>query len=533
MPLVITKMLALWLLLLIQMPNVFLSEGPFRGDGDVEKPTRKRKSKEFVSYSPKAKKSAGTIDEQPADHSETLLKQGPDALLEEAKCKLLREKLEEVEQRLGLQLLEKQEPSKSNGELLWDQNNIMVASRDEVFGELAYNRNITINLAGEGDEGKLLILPYEAGRAPLSFQLNQRRYFLVGGVAKVCDEASHLLHYMAFTVDSTGILSDRYGHISFAEKRYSPATETVYFGDTKVYLERESILPPHVSLYGDISHVLHYKHLIYQDMGPPKAPYSIQSLDLNLGYRAKTQLRKALGERGGLFDDTIDQGINLIQFMLFWKAFKSEDAFRNVPGLDTLSDKFQALRDGTIEKQQVVQEACEYIKDHSSDIDAVADKNDPDPDRFFKILMKKVPEIGNSFVAKLNDSLGPETTIEETVCDTLSDELVFYRNKNRQRERLPYQISILCNGRDATFRRVTGITMGGTLTVCGTDYHPHRDERIIQIATYDTKNSVKIQNLSFMETKDLSFGPREELVIYQYFDENSRFKKTKDIISSP
>lgn len=513
-------MLVLWLLLLLQISQVLVSEAPFGDAGCLKKSTKKRKRE---SKSPQAnKKLAKTVSEKPEDHNPTLIYQDSVSLLEKDAHEMLHALLEKIAHDQNL--LPRGEHSHTS-ELLWDLEKNIVANTDRIVKSLTYSRNINVDLPGQCNKGDLLILSYESDRAPLSFHINQQRYFILGGVVKVSDEASRPLYCMNFTVDSTGILCDRYDTIPFDEMYHSSAAD--------VYPGREPILPSCVKSSEDASHTLHYKYVIYQNIGFPETPYPVQSLDLRLEYRTKSRLKKEL-HIGALLNDTFDQGNNLILFMQLWKTLKSNNVFETNKELCPLNDKLEALMKGTIEKQELLKEACEYIQRHSSDTDAVNDEyHDQNPYRFFQALMKQASEIETSFVAELDDLLRPKNPINHTICNTLSVEAVFYRDDNYQQERFPYQIIVPCNDRSAVFRLVATITSGGLLIVYGTDYNVSRDERIFKIATYDTTHSVKIRNFPFKNTEDLSLFPRKGLFIYQHFEENLRFKTIKPLLSAP
>lgn len=131
----------------------------------------------------------------------------------------------------------------------------------------------------------------------------------------------------------------------------------------------------------------------------------------------------------------------------------------------------------------------------------------------------------------LEYTLDPELEIQESVCDDLSNELVFLGQSLYPQERLPYMLSVPCRGnpsKRATFKLVAAINTAGDMITFGIGYDPSGTEEILQVAAYGADPQIEGYNSPLLEDPHTwRVSMYNKYLAYQHLGPEVRLKKTK------
>lgn len=417
------------------------------------------------------------------------------ALSREERRNLSCEQLKYKARELGLLLSEDKGSPGSVCELSWDPERVVNAGEGRNICETSnLDQYVCTVLIEISTLGQILVVSPGTQGLPLSAQINQSQYILIGGIARFFDRDRQALSYHPFTADKTEISCNRFEHMPFIRR---PERASCFDGSQ---LRRdEHMLPSSVVIHDGTTISITYEYGLYQDVGPLETPYDLQHLRLNDKLVNMNDLKNLHGIPSSLHMRFVAQAISLIRFIQLLDAFNAEYILEN-PGLNDLRSKLQALKVEVTEKKtkDMLLEACAFIfHSHCNDISS--------KHPFLSILMQREPIMRNFIFFDEEYPFYPGSKVEEYVCDgdLLLDRMMFYASSDLSSETLPQFLSVDCPGepgRAVSLELLAAIDCKGNMITFGSGASLPRNEKIYRIARYADKPHVQIVNFPIRES---------------------------------
>lgn len=415
-------------------------------------------------------------------------------------------------------LLSSRRNSEGRSGLYWDSKKAFYTDMARFSKEECGSANHVYTSRIEANKVKQwLVVPKNESVLSLWLQIDETRYTLAHGIARLFNQNGDYLSCRPFDVYKEEIVIDEFGCFLFDKAdgdcfKYSPLKRSV------------SLLPSKITTADGVALSVEYDYGFYRNDGSLQSPFDIKKLSYLHDPLMVRELNALLYQEDR--DEYVaSHAISLIRFVQLWNAIQKEQSHFIDNKLELIRSNVEALKgDDVKEEREKIKTtwimAYEFLhQHHEGHFDCVCP--------LLSILKAKEPTMKNARFLGEESPFYCEFEDDGATHKDPPEELLFYAPTKDSNEKFPLT-AITCAGEEASIELIAVIDYYGIMYTFNMGSDHVNGDLIFQMAYSSAIMDYLVINAPIRGERSLPTGKHYSRLLYIFrFVNNRRFKATK------